>query len=158
VPYTQPTFKSTPTKGMEAILGIPPLHLHAQELALNSRWRTRNLVQKTWGGLASTGKKGHIFILDDALRSIPEVHQPDDQVQPQLNWLEKQEPIDCDITAYTDGSKLDNVGTGCGWAITHGDQIIEEESIPLGESSTVFQAELIAIQAVLLWLKINLPQ
>jgi hypothetical protein len=48
------------------------------------------------------------------------------------------------------------VGTGCGWAITHEDQIIEEESIPLGESSTVFQAELIAIQAVLVWLKINL--
>jgi ribonuclease HI len=51
---------------------------------------------------------------------------------------------------------LEDVGTGCGWAITHGDQIIEEESIPLGKNATVFQAELIAIQAVLIWLKINL--
>jgi hypothetical protein len=90
------------------------------------------------------------------LDRIPEAQQPVDQVQPQLNWLEKQEPNDCDITAYTDGSKLEEVGTGCGWALTHEDQIIEEESIPLGKSSTVFQAELIAIQAVLLWLKINL--
>jgi hypothetical protein len=87
----QPTFKSTPTKGMEAILGIPPLDLHAQELALNARRRTRNLVQKTWGGLASTGKKGHIFILDTLLDRIPEAQQPVDEVQPQLNWLEKQE-------------------------------------------------------------------
>jgi hypothetical protein len=147
---TQPIFKSTPTKGMEVLLGIPPLHLHAQELALNSRLRTRFLVKSSWTGLTATGKKGHIFALDRLLERLPEMHQPSDQIKPQLNWLEKQEPIDCDITAYTDGSKLEDVGTGCGWALTHEDQIIEEESIPLGENSTVFQAELIAIQAVLL--------
>jgi hypothetical protein len=84
---TQPIFKSTPTKGMEALLGIPPLDLHAQELALNSRFRTRNLVKKTWDGLAASGMKGHIRALDDLLDLLPEVHQPDDQIKHSLIGL-----------------------------------------------------------------------
>jgi hypothetical protein len=72
---------------MEALLGIPPLDLHAQELALNSRFRTRNLVKKTWDGLAASGMKGHIRALDDLLDLLPEVHQPDDQIEHSLIGL-----------------------------------------------------------------------
>ena len=48
-----------------------------------------------------------------------------------------------DVTLFTDGSKIDI--TGVGWAVTHKDDIIAEDSVYLGKIATVFQAGVMAI-------------
>ena len=49
------------------------------------------------------------------------------------------------MTIYTDGSKTSS-GTGFGWCITKGDEIIAEECDFLGEETTVYRAEAVAIK------------
>ena len=48
-----------------------------------------------------------------------------------------------DVTLFTDGSKID--ATGAGWAVTHKDDIIAEDSVDLGKIATVSQAGVMAI-------------
>jgi len=76
---------------------------------------------------------------------------PDKTTRPQKlheQWLESQG--NHTIIIYTDGSKLDNGSTGCGWAIYHcGDQHLyqlDEGSCHLGSRAEVYDAELHAVQ------------
>jgi len=76
---------------------------------------------------------------------------PDKTTRPQKlheQWLESQE--NHTIIIYTDGSKLDNGSTGCGWAIYHcGDQHLYrlgEGSCHLGSQAKVYDAELHVVQ------------
>ena len=151
----QPTFRSTPTQGMEIIMGLIPLNLHIRETALNTRFRIRNLIKATWGGIGPDGRLGHAKYWDKELDKIHHSLQPNDILTPTRSWLKPLMIDNPSLTAYTDGSKT-QYGTGCGWAITKNNLVIAEETIALGLEATVFQAELTAIQAVLLWLKKNL--
>ena len=63
--------------------------------------------------------------------------------------MENYKVNDEDVTLFTDGSKID--ATGAGWAVTHKDDVIAEESVYLGKIATVFQAEVIAITRGLQW-------
>jgi len=76
---------------------------------------------------------------------------PDKTTLPQKlhgQWLESQG--NHTIIIYTDGSKLNNGSTGCGWAIYHcGDQHLyrlDEGSCHLGSRAKVYDAELHAVQ------------
>jgi ribonuclease HI len=149
--------RSTPTAGMEVILGITPLDLHIEGEALKARIRTRKDENLTWDGLGKSGK-GHRRVWDDILVPICPDNLPLDIQTRELNWTEKAEistPIDVHI--YTDGSK-EGVNAGAGWAMTAGDTVVEERAIQLGRETTVFQAEVIAISDSLQCLITNPPK
>jgi len=89
---------------------------------------------------------------------------PDNTTRPQKlheQWLESQE--NHTIIIYTDGSKLDNGSTGCGWAIYYcGEQHLyrlDEGSCHLGSQAEVYDAEVHAVQeAVSTLLTTTAPQ
>ena len=56
-----------------------------------------------------------------------------------------------EYTIYTDGSKTDN-GVGSGFVIYHKHERIHTDSISLPDSTTVFQAEIIAIFKAMLYM------
>ena len=143
--------RSTPTKGAEVVLGLPPLLLHAQQLATNARLRTRNILSLSWDGIGSA-KMGHQRHHDGIL-SRNNLLLPTDNMLRQRVW-ERNDEIDplTAITVYTDGSKTTN-GTGCGWAAFVGDTVVEESYTNLGKDATVFQAEVTAVEQALCWAK-----
>ncbi|QQP50268.1 Uncharacterized protein FKW44_011212 [Caligus rogercresseyi] len=47
------TLRSTPTSGIEAVLGITPLDLYIQAHATKSRWRTKFFLRDTWDGVGN---------------------------------------------------------------------------------------------------------
>ena len=55
------------------------------------------------------------------------------------------EPINYNINCHTDGSKLDDNRTGAGVLINYSHIDSAEEAIHLGNSATVFQAEVFAV-------------
>ena len=143
------SMRSTPTTGMEAALGLLPLDLKAEEMALKSRMRTRNLLSDVWDGLGNT-KKGHRRKLDDTLSQISSTNLISDYTTRQRCWLQLDEIEEPDITLFTDGSHLGG-RSGAGWAACHGDTVIAEESVYLGKKATVFQAEVTAIERAVSW-------
>ena len=58
-------------------------------------------------------------------------------------------PVQTQINVYTDGSKTDR-HTGSGYAILRGKELVKEGNKRLPDESTVFQAELMAIQMAML--------
>jgi len=65
------TLRSTPTRGMEAILGILPLDLYALKVGTLSRWRTRHLLADSWDGLhKNSGHLGHRKFHDNVLKEL----------------------------------------------------------------------------------------
>jgi hypothetical protein len=70
---SQMTFsqKSTPTKGIEVILGIQPLGLFLRETALKARLRTASIVESNWTGETNRDTRlGHIKSLDLELNRV----------------------------------------------------------------------------------------
>ena len=55
--------RSTPTKGLEVILGLPPLHLHLRTVAAMAALRIRGRNRVRWDGLGSRNRLGHLRIL-----------------------------------------------------------------------------------------------
>jgi ribonuclease HI len=144
--------RSTPTEGMEAILGLTPLDLFVQGEAAKARIRTRPLMSSDrWDGIGN-GYKGHKRHWDDILGEICPKNYPIDRIPRIHNWTENlglEAPPD--LMIYTDGSK-ELESAGAGWAACIDDQLIEEESVYLGKETTVFQAEVVAINHSLQWL------
>ena len=148
------SMRSTPTSGMEVVLGLPPLDIHAKTLATLSRQRTRSTLKDTWDGLGNTSK-GHRRTHDDILAEVIPRNYPIDQVRKHLEWICNDLVEEPEITLYTDGSKEEKVGAG--WAVCHGDNVVADESVFLGTLTTVFQAEVIAIDRGLKWVNENCP-
>ena len=148
------SMRSTPTAGMEVVLGLLPLELHARELAVSARLRTRSLLTDGWDGIGNS-KKGHRKLCDTILDKIPAAQMPSDRMTNHRVWMENDEIEDPDITLFTDGSKMDD-RSGAGWAACHGDTCIAEESVYLGKKASVFQAEVVAIERALGWARSNL--
>ena len=146
--------RSTPTAGMEAALGLLPLDLHIEGLALNTRVRLRVGEEgRSWDGLAVTAKaKGHVRLLDDTLGRLFSPRLRSDTLKPAQNWTVNEENSgDPDYIVYTDGSK-EGERTGAGFAITKGDFVVAEKTLNLGSRSTVFQAEVKAMSEALNWI------
>ena len=147
------SMRSTPTAGMEVALGLMPLDLHTHMVGTNARARTRNTLTDTWDGIGDTGV-GHKRLYDKILHKICPKNLPVDEVTSQRDWITNDMVDNPDLTLFTDGSKME-CGTGAGWAVCHKDNVIAEESTYLGEDTTVFQAEVIAIERGLRWIISN---
>jgi hypothetical protein len=129
-----PVKKSTPTKGLEIIYDLMPLHLYIECRVSEIMARIRETVQpNNWDGLGS--QKGHIRLWDDCKGMITnnitqtdripakvweknfKVHPPD----PTNTRIKKRFHIG--INCYTDGSLLDKK-SGCGVHIRKQQRVI----------------------------------
>ena len=148
------SMRSTPTDGMEAVLGLLPLDLQAQQEATKARLRLRHTSVDKWDGI---GKKyiGHRRWHDNILTELLRGENSTDVMQTKKAWLTNADDVDPDITIYTDGSKLSHAGAG--WAVCKDDHTLFEESVYLGEHATVFQGEVVAIDRALRWVNENCP-
>ena len=148
------SMRSTPTIGMEVVLGMLPLDLKTKNIGTNARWRTRDALADSWDGLGKYRRKGHRRLHDEVLETICPRGIPLDRDGGQRIWLTNEQIDDPDIMVYTDGSKMED-RTGAGWAACHGDYIIAEDSTYLGKQATVFQSEVVAIEQALRWITAN---
>jgi len=143
------SMRSTPTQGMEWCMGMIPLDLYVQREATKARLRIKNLVTDRWDGITMVQKESHRKWHDKVLSQIPEMGYPTDHQVKGNQYVELVQVPDAnyDVCIYTDGSKAKK--TGSGWAICRGLQVIREDVKYLGKTSTVFQAEAVAIHDVL---------
>ena len=140
--------RSTPTLGMEVLLGLIPMDMFAEREAVKARLRTRGLVSVRWDGLGIR-RQGHRRVLDEVLDNIIPPNHITDHIPARLNWLELGDVPNPEVTIYTDGSAFETSG-GYGWAACSGMHVIEEESGGL-ENTTAYQAEVMAIAEAAKW-------
>ncbi len=144
--------RSTPTKAMEVIFGLPPLDLFLQEVAMKTWLRIQPLLRSNWDGVGDKGTVvGHQMRWEKELQKVQTISMPRDDITPVPNWTHFEKIHEPDVVIYTDGSKMDSK-CGYGWLATTGEIVLEEEEGHLGES-TVYKAELYAILDSLTWVK-----
>ena len=141
---------------MEVIYDLMPLDILIEKKASEIMARIDNQIQSTWSGLGKVKKKGLIArwrcaapkICNNVLESdrIPTkivrnrnftVHDPDN------SRTKYKEAVG--VISYTDGSVFKNK-TGCGVHTVHGNRVIYNGNFYLGNTTTVFQAEVTAIK------------
>ena len=147
---------STPTKGMEVIYNLMPLDILIEKRASETMARINNQIQPSWDGIGKGNKNGIIkrwrsaaaeicseIVITDRIptKIVKErnfiVHDPSD------GRLKDKEASG--ILSYTDGSVL-NSRTGCGVHTVQGKRVIYNGNFYLGNTTTVFQAEVTAIR------------
>jgi ribonuclease HI len=150
--------RTTPTNALEATMNWLPIALHMEELSLVAEMRICTTVGDIWNGSTRVQRKGRLAELEQTLEAIaPDRHMNDTTNTPFcLNSIDfdfegKIVNIKTGINVYTDGSKMENDHTGAGWAVTYLDYSIAEEFNYLGTQSSVFQAEVFAINAASIW-------
>ncbi len=134
----------TPTRTMEILYDMEPLHIKAQELALAAVDRV-DAVSDT-----EVATKGHLASWHQTRETLGDV-ATDKTVYP--NWEQKTRFLTRQahktemraIRVYTDGSKLDS-RVGAGFCIYVGNREIHSGTFRLPGHATVFQAELLAIE------------
>ena len=151
--------QSTPTAGMEAILGMTPLPIYLKGEALKTYTRIESTKQWAPKRGEELGDYSHTKLINKLKMELVEIQQPTGKLVNkerirtnfQVNILEREEihtfrpkPTEIEtINCFTDGSKTED---GCGAAyIIMGHNLKRQDSIPLGKNCTVFQAELVAI-------------
>ena len=152
--------RSTPTRAMEIILDVMPLHLHILKEGLSSYLRIMQHRTMSWCGVYPnlTYSVSHLrfweyYAQDFGLR-LSWAELDDCAVfPPTLNFRLNaksfvdmhgaQGQVDCNV--YTDGSKINNK-VGSGVYITRQNITIAQHKTRLPDTSTVFQAELQAIR------------
>ena len=151
---------STPTMGMEILIGILPLVDYIELMATNCS----NRLARTGHWNLNPGEtltKCHVGVIETIREEIPEIQYPMDKITFKARVHSKFEtfigdkaeltrekirpmPHDLDtINCFTDGSKSD-LCTGAAYIIK-GFQLKMQEFVPLGQLATVFQAEIFAI-------------
>ena len=150
-----PARKSTPTSGLEIILGLKPLDLQIQENALKAILRVYPNATLNWDGIGTNTSSSHLRQGIKDLQDIGISKFAFDKTNA-LN-LDKAYCVITDsfkkgtpdslseIKAFTDGSKLSNK-VGYGYGITTGNILLSSENGSLDPQNTVFQAEVTAIQ------------
>ena len=151
--------RSTPTRAMEIILDIFPLHLQVLKEGLSAYIRLKPALYLRWTGVYTnlTYSVSHLRYWDWVAEDVGVygygeevdeccVMRPEQQfVLDTCSFVDmenSQQPLDCNV--YTDGSKLnDQVGAGV-YALRKGVNIISHK-IRLPDHATVYQAELMAI-------------
>ncbi len=158
LPMTQP-LRSTPTAGMEVILGWVPLHLHAKEVGWNTHTQTKNLITRRWDGKGNQAiTRGHVEVWSRMGDMSTRVTYPQDPRISEYIWIEenaknREEMLEYPFKIYTDASKT-GTNVGYSWIATIGDYEIEEE-INMAQDINVYKAEMLAIREALSWLKKN---
>ena len=150
--------RSTPTRGLEIILDILPLHLHVRQEGLAAYNRLRPTI--TWEGVFQnqTNSVSHLrywqYLTQDV--GMQDFHVETDNchvLRPDLrfhvitdsltNMSEHQTPADCNV--YTDGSKIDG-HVGAGVFIEQDGNPVIKDKFRLPDCSTVYQAEVTAVR------------
>ena len=160
---------STPTKALELIMDLPPLHLYIENIALNSLYRLQDSLDflenaKDHNSLLYPNnphdtlyKTPHLqyWVKQSNKIYIPDLSSSRCYYHPvvstysidtdSLNTVNHQ-PRNNIIQAYTDGSKTMD-GVGAGLCLMKNNTVLYTYAAKLPEHATVFQAELYAIQA-----------
>ncbi|XP_063362872.1 uncharacterized protein LOC134651701 [Cydia amplana] len=134
-----------PTAALEALLGLPPLHLFIQQEALAAAVRLKK------SNLWRPPRVPHTEILYEAIGREPLIEAVTDRIPKQFVFDKKykiqlhEEPHEGlnprELRIFTDGSKTRS-GTGAG---VFSEDLNIHISTPLGAHNTVFQAECMGI-------------
>ena len=148
---------STPVKTMEILYNLVPLHLFIKYEALASLTRNTHCTSLSWQGCNPKCKTyiGHRKYWYDALRIAHLSIRTLDKIS-LLQWSrhfyidllslnQTQHPPKSQINVYTDGSKTDH-HTDSGFVIYKEGIKIAEGARRLSSQTTIFQAEIMAIQ------------
>ena len=151
-----PVQQSTPVKNMEVLYDLVPLHLYIQYEDIASLSRNRHCMKLDWPG-QNPNRKTYIGHLKYWMYKLQEVNidiDENDKIQDQIwhklstinvdSFLKFNLPIQSQINVYTDGSQTES-----GYVILRGNNTIKEGMRGLPDESTVFQAELMAIQTAM---------
>ena len=151
--------RSTPTRAMEIILDIAPLHLHILKEGMSTFLRLGRSVDIVWDGVypnltySVSHRRYWQYVTHDTGITNAEADNDDCCVmKPELKFVldassfvdmsNCQKHVNCNV--YTDGSKLrDSVGAGI--FIMRDDSTISAK-IRLPDYATVYQAEVMAIK------------
>ena len=152
--------RSTPTRAMEIVLDVMPLHLHIHKEGLRIYFRLNHELPLQWGGVYSnkthavshckfwellahdTGLQYSRDEVDECLVAPPSLNFTLES-RSFIHMAEYQEPADCNV--YTDGSKLDGRAGAGVFAMRNGKTILETK-YRLPDEATVYQAEVLAIK------------
>ena len=152
--------RSTPTRAMEIILDVMPLHLHILKEGLRTFLRLRYEIEIRWVGVypnltfsishlryweyiaEDTGINAFRVETDDCSYGKPELHFTLEN-RSFIDMAGCQSPLNCNV--YTDGSKKDGK-VGAGVTILKDGEAAREASFRLPDVATVYQAEVLAIR------------
>ena len=143
--------RSTPTRALERLVNVLPLHLHIKQKAASTIARIYNAVDRAnWDGLGNNGKKGHLLkwksYLDNLSCPLTLCHLYNfEKVDVDLKGSISPNELKEVLMVYTDGSKMDS-NAGLGWCVTFKNYLVSEGCCKLPEHSTVYEAELLAIE------------
>ena len=103
--------RTSPSKGLEIALGIPPLDFFLTKTALTTYFRIQETVSSCWSGLSLTQTGGHLHELSDLIKmTIPEGNYdfyPGSKVKCKVDFDVNNSfsNVKGAINIYTDGSK-----------------------------------------------------
>ena len=152
--------RSTPTRALEIILDIYPLHLHLMKEGLTTYIRLKPALNFRWSGVYTnlTHAISHLrywdWVAEDAgIYRHGEESDACSIMAPTRNFTldmnsfvdmeNAQTELDCNV--YTDGSKI-NDQVGAGVFIIRRGITIAEHKVRIPDTSTVYQAEIMAIK------------
>ncbi len=143
--------RSTPTAGMECMVGWQPLDDYCEEMGTHTFLRIRDTLVHP-----NLAPNGHLkWWKNIAYRCIDKEYPVLGQTFKRI-WKEphqEKERKHLPLHIYTDAAKKD-INVGLGWCACIGDYIVAEEAIPMKDIS-VHMAEILAIKAALTWLEEN---
>ena len=152
---TQP-LRSSPTAGLEVMLGWIPLDIHVAETGLNTFSRLHNRLHPKWNYAGKHKQiKGHLGLWNRELSKIYEESYPKEERIDRRVWLPSHNDLNSltKRNIYTAAAQA-GADIGFGWMACEQDYVIDERSFPAKEIN-VHQAEMLAIQEVLSWIKEN---
>ncbi len=154
-----PCWKSTPTKALEIIWNIEPLHLAVRERGLSTYSRTKDIVKTAWSGYGKENKLGHWKYWEIVHSDLGMPYQVEHSLN-QRSWEKAYEvlpfrkmtgglkdkisvmEIPNILYVYSDGSRLEDNRTGYGFVFRHKNRIIHTETGYTGSNRSTYQAEL----------------
>jgi hypothetical protein len=148
--------KSTPTVGMEVIMGLMPLDIYIGKTALDTYARIKQ-SRVRWDGIGSTSVNGHLRALAREWDEMDIGNDPTDRMfkkrfedpiyEVNTDSFEKGKDVETGWALYTDGSRQDGK-SGYGFVLRdmNVNETIIEGSGHLGTHASVFQAEILGIK------------
>ena len=82
---------STPTTGLEIIMGQLPLDLHILETAMRTHVRLAPLSIRDWNGKGpgSKGRPGHILRMEKLMQELQIIYAHNDSIPKEKSWKKK---------------------------------------------------------------------
>ncbi len=159
LPIMQP-LRSTPTAGMEAVLGWIPLHIFVQEMGMSTYLRIKGLVRAGWDGIGDqVSIVGHLGVWKAVEEQCIGTSYPREKRLSQQIWIstpeiESEHRLEYPIVLYTDASK-EGANLGYSWLASIGDYMIEE-NFTSAKDISVYKAEMLAVGEAIQWLQKNM--